>query len=133
MIELRVWLKSLLERPVIRLHERIDGVKSEFNHDLEALREDMEHRARRLEIVVTAWGATAALLVCCGLFLLMGLWLALSRFIGSVGASFALTGLFGLLAMTPMILLPKELAREDASHAVSSKTAITAVSRRAVK
>jgi hypothetical protein len=98
------------------LHERIDSVRNDLHHDLETLREDVQHRARHLEVRVAAWGVTVAMLAICGLFFLMGLWLGLRDFIGPVGASFVLAALFGLLAAVPQILLPRELARVDAPH-----------------
>lgn len=116
MSRLRSWLKGLVHRPVLLLHERVVGVKTELNHEIETLRRDVEHRAYRLEVRVAAWGASVGMLVVCGLFLLMGLWLGLSKFIGPVGASFVLAALFGMLAAVPLLLLPSELARVDVSR-----------------
>jgi hypothetical protein len=121
MSRLRTWLTNFLQRPVLLLHERVDGVRNEVNHDLEILRDDIQHRARRVEVQVAAWGVAAALLAVCGLFLLMGLWLGLSEYIGPVGASFALAALFGSLAAIPLAILPRELAQLDASHSPHTK------------
>jgi hypothetical protein len=121
MSKLRAWLNGLAHRPVLLLHERIDGVRSELDREIETLRHDMEHRDYRLEVKVAAWGVEASLLVVCGLFLLMGLWFGLSEYIGAVGASFALAALFGALAAIPLAILPRELAQLDASHPLESK------------
>lgn len=109
-------MRNLLRRPVLLFHERIDEVRDEIRHDAEVLRDDIQHRARRMEVTVAAWGITAALLVVCSLFSLMGLWFGLSAYIGPVGASFALAALFGLLAAVPMAILPQELTRLDTPH-----------------
>lgn len=111
---LRAWVKGRLRSPILVLHERIDSVRSDLHHDLETLREDVQHSARHLEVRVAAWGVTVVMLVVCGLFFLIGLWLGLRDFIGPVGASFALAGLFAVLAAIHQILLPRELARVDA-------------------
>jgi hypothetical protein len=113
---LRTWARNQLQKPVLLLHERVDGVKDEVKHDLEILRDDVQHRARHLEVRVAAWGVAAALLVVCGLFLLMGLWFGLSAYIGAIGASFTLSALFGFLAAIPLAILPRELAQLDASQ-----------------
>jgi hypothetical protein len=118
---LRTWLGSLLQRPVLLFHERVDEVRDEVHHDVEILRGDIQHRARRLEVTVAAWGITAALLALCGLFALMGLWLALSAYIGPIGASFALAAIFGLLAAVPVLILPQELSRLEAPPLSRSK------------
>jgi hypothetical protein len=118
---LQAWLNGLVQRPLLLLHKRVDGVKNELNHEIETLRHDMDHRAYRLEVRVAAWGVTVGMLVVCGLFLLMGLWLGLSTFIGPVGASFVLAALFGLLAAVPFFLLPRELAQVDSSRPPHAK------------
>jgi uncharacterized membrane protein len=114
-------MSNLLRRPVLLFHERVDEVRDEIRHDAEVLRDDIQHRARRLEVTVAAWGITAALLVVCGLFALMGLWFGLSAYIGPVGASFALAALFGSLAAVPVAILPQELTRLDGPHPSRSK------------
>ena len=121
MSKLRTWLKGMAQRPVLLLHERMDGVKNEFSHEIEMLRYDVEHRAYRLEVRVAAWGAAVGMLLVCGFFLLLGLWLGLSQFIGPVEASFALAALFAIFAAVPLLILPGELSRADVSHQPHSK------------
>jgi hypothetical protein len=118
---LRTWLRNLLQKPVLLFHERVDEVRNEIHHDVDVLHDDIRHHARRLEVTVAAWGITAALLVVCGLFVLMGLWLGLREYVGPVGASFALAALFGSLAAVPVVVLPQELARLDAPLSSRSK------------
>jgi hypothetical protein len=106
---LRGWLRNLLRTPVLHFHERIDEARDEIHHDVDILRDNIQIKARRLEVTVAAWGITAGLLLVCGLFALIGLWLALSANIGPIGASFSLAALFGALAALPLQILPQEL------------------------
>jgi hypothetical protein len=110
----RAWLNNVLQKPVLVLHERVDSAKGEITRELEQLRDDVEVRAHRLEVRVATWGVAAVMLAVSGIFLLIGVWLALSGLAGPVWASVLLAALFAMLAAMTLLLPPKLM--EDRQH-----------------
>ena len=106
---LRLWISSLIHWPGRRLHEQIDATE----HWLEEIREGfeaaLESRVRHFERIAAVWAVRALALSIAGIFLLIGLWLGLTRFLGPVAASFLLAGAFATFGLVPTAVLRKIL------------------------
>jgi hypothetical protein len=111
---LRLWIGSLIHWPAKQLHARIEATEHRFEEIERALQADIERRVWRFERIAVAWAIATLLLAIAGIFLLIGLWLGLAQLFGRVAASFMLAAAFGVLALIPLLVLPKVLrARHD--------------------
>jgi hypothetical protein len=102
---LRLMLWSVLRNPVAAVEGRVAAAEMRVAAAETRMRQNLMHRLRMLLLKV-ALGATAGILVLIGgVYLLIGIWLGFSHFLGPIGASFILGVLFFVASCAPLAML----------------------------